>query len=213
MMKELSFIPRFNSDAIDNARTSANNQLEILQRLVEAHGETLTDAAEYQSKGADYKVKAREAECIAWLDKTKAPQYVRAQSIEAAINDLGAANLDYWESLTNRLVIRLGNSTLSPVVSLAKDVVIDSDGCWSVSPERIAAEKEKHRVTLDARQLADLAEFQSLFSAYTSFVAKGYPEARNMLAALIDFNDDEELARYVCSNYFSGKDTRLQKIE
>lgn len=212
-MKTISFIPSYENSRIEEARADANNSLATLQRVVEAHGETLQDAAEYQRLGWDYKINARKADCKKWLDTTKAPEYLYEDSIERAVADLGTVNLDYWKALSRRLVIRMGNSNLSPLINLTTDVVIDNDGMWSVSPEKVKAEKEKFRKTLTPREVEDLEEFRRLLDAFNAFVAKGYTEARNMLLNGNDKKDVESMAEYIYHNYFPGFDNREGKKE
>ena len=210
-MKTISFIPSFEDRRIEEARADVNNTLATLQRMVENHGETLQDAAEYQLRGWDYKINERKDDCKKWLDTTKAPAYLYEDSIRRAVADLGAENLDYWKALSGRLIIRMGNTNKSPQISLTTDVVIDDDGMWCVSPERIKEEKEKYRKTLTPREVEDMEEFRRLLDAFNSFVAKGYTEARNMLLNGNDKQDDQSMAEYIYHNYLPGYDNRVEK--
>ena len=210
--KQISFIPAWAQDSIVKQAAFANSQLSRLREFVLSHGETFANVLEYSARGSDYKVRVRVGECVAWLDKTNAPAYVRQQAIDSAVADLGADNLNYWNGLAPLLRVNLYNTTNSPTINLAHDVDVLPDS-WCVKKEWIDAKLEEYRVTLEDWQVSDMKDFIALGKLANKLDSHGYEVAALLNCRPGEFpgSVDEIDKETFTDLYDRNSDSRLSK--
>lgn len=197
--KQISFIPAWAQDSIVKQAAFANSQLSRLREFVLSHGETFANVLEYSARGADYKVRERKAECVAWLDKTNAPAYVRQQAIDSAVADLGADNLEYWRGLSSMLRVNLTNTTTSACINLAEDVEVSEDS-WTES------KLENCRITLSDEAVGDMEDFVQICRLAAKLDSHGYDMAQLLPSATMDITEvgnispEVFIAQYDCKH-------------
>ncbi len=194
--KDYSYIDSYAAQSVRDNEANANRELEALRKLMAEHGEALADAVEYQKRGADYKVKAVEAECEAWLKSTHAPAYLRADNMERARQSLGATTLAYYSQLATALQISFGRNKR---LDLNKDISVNADGSWRVAESYVNAQLEAGRVTLSDEMAADYERFLSLRREFLAFAALGYGQ----LCQTLPLTTAEEAAEDYPLQYFA----------
>lgn len=194
--KDYSYIDSFHAMAVRDNEAQANKALEALRKLMAEHGEALADAIEYEKRGADYKIKAVEDDCRAWLKSTHAPAYLHADNIERARQSLGAVALGYYAQLAKALQISFGRNNR---LYLSKDVAVSADGSWRVSERFVNAHLEAGRVTLSNEMAADYEAFLALRRDYMAFANLGY----NSLCSSLPYTTAEEAAQDYPLQYFA----------
>lgn len=193
--KQYTFISDIHRNNIERQAANANKQLESLRLFMELFGESISDAVAYQSKGADHKIKAVEAECIAWLESTNAPAYLYADSLQRARQSLGKDALEYYKSLATKINV---NFDLSTVIDLSKDVAINKDGSWQLSDRFINSKLEAGRFTFTEDMIADYETFNSLRRNFLNFAQRGYYQLCKELVANMD---DDPTAEYPLQDF------------
>lgn len=207
--KIYSYIDSNHTQEVYYNEAAATRKLEWLRLLMAAHGEALDEAIEYQKRGADYKIKAVEAECEAWLASTHAPAYLRADSLERARQSLGEDTLKYYQELATALQISFGSNKS---LELAKDIEVASNGSWYVKQSFIDAQLEAGRVTLNNQESADYETFLTLRRDFIKFGSLGYGNLCQALPLMLD----EDVAKdyplqYFVEAYDIQKDKRKMK--
>lgn len=203
--KQISFIPAWAQDSIVKQAAFANSQLSRLREFVLSHGETFANVLEYSARGADYKVRERKAECVAWLDKTNAPTYVRQQAIDSAVADLGADNLEYWRGLSPMLRVNLTNTTTSACINLAEDVEVSEDS-WRVKDSWTESKLGSCRITLSDEAVGDMEDFVQICRLAAKLDSHGYDMAQLLPSATMDItevgniNPEVFIAQYDCKH-------------
>lgn len=203
--KTYSYIDSVYAQEVYYNEADADRKLKWLRVLMAAHGEALNEAIEYQKRGADYKIKAVEAECEAWLASTHAPAYFRADSLERARQSLGEDTLKYYKELASALRISFGNNKS---LDLAKDIEVTSDGSWCVKQSFIDAQLEAGRVTLNNQESADYEKFLTLRREFIKFGSLGYGDLCQALPLMLD----EDVAKdYPLQSFVEAYDIRKDK--
>lgn len=193
--KNYSYIDSYKENAVRSEAARANSELEALRKLMAEHGEALADAIEYEKRGADYKIKAVEDDCRAWLKSTHAPAYLHADNIERARQSLGPVAIDYYTRLSKALQITFGGKRLS----LGSDIAVNADGSWSINKSIVHDRIEALRVSFSDEMAADYERFLALRRDYMAFANLGY----NSLCSSLPYTTAEEAAQDYPLQYFA----------
>lgn len=207
--KNYTFISAIHAKNVERNAAEANRKLNALRLLMAKHGEALPEAIEYQTRGADYKVKAVEAECEAWLKSTHAPAYLHTDNMERARQSLGAVALDYYRTLGDKINIYFDAHTR---LNLNSDVAVEADGAWRVSDSFINAQLETGRFTFPDEMAEDYEAFNTLRRAFLAFAGRGYWQLCRELADApeADASEDYPLQDF-CGMYEPEHDSRKMK--
>ena len=168
----VTYFPQYAEAHIKRTTDYINAQLSNLQTCVEAHGETWADVQTYVSRGADYHVNERLAECRAHLDKLGTPAYLRADAEQRAVDDLGAENVQYWKELARLLVIRESPTDTQPLSLL--DITDASGERWHVKQAWVDAKRKDFIVHVPQWVVDDFNLLQTANKALAKINASGY---------------------------------------
>lgn len=202
MKKEtVSYIPAVLCNYVRDQKETANRKLDILREYMNAHGEGWEDVCKYVERGWDYKIKERQSECLAHMNKLGFPAYLRTNQMQLAVDDLGVDNLAYWRGLPALMV--------APGVSLAEDVEVTQEG-WRVRDSWAKAIEESITRTLSEQAAEDWREANDLVNAIISMRDKGY-DVNSLLTDLQTWKTHGELSpEWIDTNYDPAEDMRLK---
>lgn len=207
--KKYTFISTLHAKNVKRNAAEANRKLEALRRLMAEHGEGFADAVEYQKRGADYKVKAVEAECEAWLKSSHAPAFLRADNMQRARLSLGADTLNYYKVLGDDINIYFDAST---VLNLIADIAVEANGEWRVSDSFIDSQLEAGRFTFPDEMAEDYEAFNTLRRAFLSFAERGYWQlCKEMLSDIGSDSTQDYPLQDFCGMYEAEHDRRKMK--
>lgn len=152
-MKKLSYISKFSYEVVRNQIGVHNAKLEKIRSVLAEKGEGVTEAIEYQKKGAGWKRKQVLAECEDWMNATNCPSYLREENRKKA-----------YESCDNEYISKVASAMYGLKLNLETEVEINSEGEWQVA-ERVANEMlESHRYTLTPEEVEAFRLYQELLS-------------------------------------------------
>lgn len=174
----ITLVPRASEMLLRDAIRQANSKLEALRNYVNAHGESWADVREYAAKGAGHKIERRKDECRQWLAATHAPQYMHEGTVAAAVADLGAENIKYWEGLGGYLDIIADGQPLD----LLADVDA-TDAAWTVSEKWVQARRKAATVAVPDRVMAERGTLEQLRSSAARLIERGMAYAVESLVA------------------------------
>lgn len=169
-----SYISSNHRQAVARNTKIAMERLAKLRNIVESRGETLKDLQEYERKGVYWKTDKVIRECKDWLNKTKAPQYLREDYIQKAKESIPVEEWEYYKSVNSWMSLRFGNLSSSPVVSINKDIEQGEDGNWRIKQSYIDEKIEEGRRYLNEREKKDMAGFLALLEQAKEFESRGY---------------------------------------
>lgn len=209
---ENSFIPQSSVALVDDAIFTANRCLDHLRSLMAEHGEGAEELKTYIQNGAEYRIRERKAEINAWMEANNMPHYARRRYLEDAIADLGADNVDYWKSLGKAMVVRYGNSSISPIIDLANDVDYSEDG-WRVSEAYRAERLRKVTVAIPDWMADDMKDIQAAIDAIDGLYRRGY-DLEDVMRWFVEFGKRIEVhPEDVYNSYCSARDERQKNEE
>ena len=127
-MKKLSYISKFSYEVVRDQIGVHNAKLEKIRSVLAEKGEGMTEAIEYQKKGAAWKRKQVLAECEEWMNATNCPSYLREENRKKA-----------YESCDNEYIAKVATAFSGLKLNLETEVEINSEGEWLVA-EKLADE-------------------------------------------------------------------------
>lgn len=159
----LSYIPPFSYQVVREEIGKHNDKLETIRKTLIIHGEGLSEAIEYQKKGAGWKRKQVLAECEEWMNATKCPEYLREDNRKRA-----------YESCDNEYIAKVASALYGLKLNLSTDVEITPEGEWQVA-QRIADDMlESHRYTLTPQEVEAFQLYQELLSIAQKLHERNY---------------------------------------
>lgn len=198
-LKKHSYLPMGSKARFEREETWANNILKELQRVVEEHGENLSDAVKYQKEGWDYKIKGKQRECETYLDKMEVPEYMREDFFNKAIESLGSENLRYFENIRDIFVnLKYDNTVNGKVVDLSNEVEI-REGKWVIKKSFMEAQKKAHIKRFTEEEEKDLSLFMAMCASIQAFEQRGYNPllVYKHWGKISDTNDEEFLEKFL----------------
>ena len=152
-MKKLSYISKFSYEVVRNQIGVHNAKLEKIRSVLAEKGEGMTEAIEYQKKGAAWKRKQVLAECEEWMNATNCPSYLREENRKKA-----------YESCDNEYIAKVATAFSGLKLNLETEAEINSEGEWQVA-EKLADEMlESHRYTLTPEEVEAYGLYQELLA-------------------------------------------------
>lgn len=162
-MKKLSYISKFSYEVVRNQIGVHNAKLEKIRSVLAEKGEGMTEAIEYQKKGAAWKRKQVLAECEEWMNATNCPSYLREENRKKA-----------YESCDNEYIAKVVTAFSGLKLNLETEVEINSEGEWLVA-EKLADEMlESHRYTLTPEEVEAYGLYQELLSIAKKLHERNY---------------------------------------
>ena len=162
-MKKLSYISKFSYEVVRNQIGVHNAKLEKIRSVLAEKGEGMTEAIEYQKKGAAWKRKQVLAECEEWMNATNCPSYLREENRKKA-----------YESCDNEYIAKVATAFSGLKLNLETEVEINSEGEWLVA-EKLANEMlESHRYTLTPEEVEAYGLYQELLAIAKKLHERNY---------------------------------------
>lgn len=162
-MKKLSYISKFSYEVVRNQIGVHNAKLEKIRSVLAEKGEGMTEAIEYQKKGAAWKRKQVLAECEEWMNATNCPSYLREENRKKA-----------YESCDNEYIAKVTTAFSGLKLNLETEVEINSEGEWLVA-EKLADEMlESHRYTLTPEEVEAYGLYQELLAIAKKLHERNY---------------------------------------
>lgn len=162
-MKKLSYISKFSYEVVRNQIGVHNAKLEKIRSVLAEKGEGMTEAIEYQKKGAAWKRKQVLAECEEWMNATNCPSYLREENRKKA-----------YESCDNEYIAKVVTAFSGLKLNLETEVEINSEGEWQVA-EKLANEMlESHRYTLTPEEVEAYELYQELLTIAKKLHERNY---------------------------------------
>lgn len=162
-MKKLSYISKFSYEVVRNQIGVHNAKLEKIRSVLAEKGEGMTEAIEYQKKGAAWKRKQVLAECEEWMNATNCPSYLREENRKKA-----------YESCDNEYIAKVVTAFSGLKLNLETEVEINSEGEWLVA-EKLADEMlESHRYTLTPEEVEAYGLYQELLAIAKKLHERNY---------------------------------------
>lgn len=162
-MKKLSYISKFSYEVVRNQIGVHNAKLEKIRSVLAEKGEGMTEAIEYQKKGAAWKRKQVLAECEEWMNATNCPSYLREENRKKA-----------YESCDNEYIAKVATAFSGLKLNLEKEVEINSEGEWLVA-EKLADEMlESHRYILTPEEVEAYGLYQELLAIAKKLHERNY---------------------------------------
>ena len=152
-MKNLSYISKFSYEVVRQQVGEHNAKLEKIRAVLAEKGEGMTEAIEYQKKGAAWKRKQVLAECEEWMNATNCPSYLREENRKKA-----------YDSCDNDYISKVATAFSGLKLNLETEVEVNSEGEWLVA-EKLADEMlESHRYTLTPEEVEAYGLYQELLA-------------------------------------------------
>ena len=162
-MKKLSYISKFSYEVVRNQIGVHNAKLEKIRSVLAEKGEGMTEAIEYQKKGAAWKRKQVLAECEEWMNTTNCPSYLREENRKKA-----------YESCDNEYIAKVATAFSGLKLNFETEVEINSEGEWQVA-EKLADEMlESHRYTLTPEEVEAYGLYQELLAIAKKLHERNY---------------------------------------
>lgn len=162
-MKKLSYISKFSYEVVRNQIGVHNAKLEKIRSVLAEKGEGMTEAIEYQKKGAAWKRKQVLAECEEWMNATNCPSYLREENRKKA-----------YESCDNEYIAKVATAFSGLKLNLETEAEINSEGEWQVA-EKLADEMlESHRYTLTPEEVEAYGLYQELLAIAKKLHERNY---------------------------------------
>ena len=162
-MKKLSYISKFSYEVVRNQIGVHNAKLEKIRSVLAEKGEGMTEAIEYQKKGAAWKRKQVLAECEEWMNTTNCPSYLREENRKKA-----------YESCDNEYIAKVATAFSGLKLNLETEAEINSEGEWQVA-EKLADEMlESHRYTLTPEEVEAYGLYQELLAIAKKLHERNY---------------------------------------
>lgn len=162
-MKKLSYISKFSYEVVRQQIGEHNGKLEKIRSVLAEKGEGMTEAIEYQKKGAAWKRKQVLTECEEWMNATNCPSYLREENRKKA-----------YESCDNEYIAKVATAFSGLKLNLETEVEVNSEGEWLVA-EKLANEMlESHRYTLTPEEVEAYGLYQELLSIAKKLHERNY---------------------------------------
>ena len=162
-MKKLSYISKFSYEVVRDQIGVHNAKLEKIRSVLAEKGEGMTEAIEYQKKGAAWKRKQVLAECEEWMNATNCPSYLREENRKKA-----------YDSCDNDYITKVATAFAGLKLNLETEVEVNSEGEWLVA-EKLANEMlESHRYTLTPEEVEAYGLYQELLSIAKKLNERNY---------------------------------------
>ena len=159
----LTFIPHISYGVVKDIVAEHNSKLDRVRKVLAEKGEGLTEAIEYQKKGAAWKRKKVLEDCESWMNATNCPNYLREEYRQKA-----------YASCDNDYIARVASALSSLRLDLAKDVEVTADGEWRVVqaiPDNLL---EARRYTLTEEEAEAFRLYQELLSIAEKLRERNY---------------------------------------
>lgn len=150
-IETLSFISKISRDFVKREIENHNAKLEHIRRTLADNGENLSDGVLYQHRGADWKRKEVIQGCKDYIERTKMPEYLQPQALQAA-----------HDSCNNIYIQKVHSAMFGLKLDLATEVEIAEDGKWVVAKSVADAMLEKERRVLDDDEVEAYHLYQDL---------------------------------------------------
>lgn len=147
----LSYISRISRDFVKRAIENHNTKLEYIRKTLAEGGEGFNKAVEYQKRGADWKRKEVIQGCRDYIERTKMPEYLQAQALQAA-----------HDSCNNAYIQKVHSAMFGLKLNLATEVEVTDSGEWVVAKNVADAMLEKERRVLDDDEVEAYHLYQDL---------------------------------------------------
>ena len=162
-MKNLSYISKFSYEVVRNQVGEHNAKLEKIRSVLAEKGEGMTEAIEYQKKGAAWKRKKVLADCESWMNSTNCPEYLRDDYRQKA-----------YASCDNDYITKVASALSSLRLDIEKDVEVTENGEWRVVqaiPDNLL---EARRYTLTEEEAEAFRLYQELLSIAEKLRERNY---------------------------------------
>lgn len=183
----IQFITNKKQEAIDEALLEINDRLQVIQRILNENGEgTLEHAAEYQTKGADFKRKESMAAVEKYFSSLKyLPQSEKVRIVKAAHAE---QNNEFIEELKNAISNLAPNrihdtvytntkesvSLKNVTLNFDKDVIENEAGEWVAAPAVVESIIKENQTTLTAEEEQELNLFKRFLALFKELDEKKY---------------------------------------
>ena len=143
-----SYIGEFSRKAVLRQVENTNENLAIIRKFMESHGETLQDLIRYSVDGWDYEINQRVEEMKKWLSENHAPDYLFEGSEQKAVESIGETRLEYLQKIGSVL----------PVMYDGKPINLNTDlnDNWELTEDFINTKLEERRIVLSDDEIEDL---------------------------------------------------------
>ena len=162
-MKNLSYISKFSYEVVRQQVGEHNAKLEKIRSVLAEKGEGMTEAIEYQKKGAAWKRKKVLAECEEWMNATNCPEYLRDDYRQKA-----------YASCDNDSIARIASALSSLRLDLEKDVEVIENGEWRVVQAIQDNLLESRRYTLTEEEAEAFGLYQELLTIAEKLRERNY---------------------------------------
>ncbi|MDD5855290.1 MAG: hypothetical protein PUC90_02990 [Prevotella sp.] len=167
-----SFIPYTLRGQARKMQSEANYRLSILKECLTRHNEGYQELFEYVQKGADFRIKQAEDECLKWCIAHQALPYMREQLLEDARANINPEIIEYAQELKPLLNISIENGKGQTVtIDFYKDI---NPQTWEVTPEWVQRQEKNLERELEDWQFEDYKEFKKVLKNLYDFSARGY---------------------------------------
>ena len=159
----LSYIPHISYGVVKDIVSEHNSKLDRVRKVLAEKGEGLTEAIEYQKKGAAWKRKQVLAECEEWMNATNCPSYLREENRKKA-----------YDSCDNEYISKVATAFSGLKLNLETEVEVNSEGEWRVVqaiPDNLL---EARRYTLTEEEAEAFRLYQELLSIAEKLRERNY---------------------------------------
>lgn len=159
----LTYIPHISYGVVKDIVSEHNSKLDRVRKVLAEKGEGLTEAIEYQKKGAAWKRKKVLADCESWMNSTNCPEYLRDDYRQKA-----------YASCDNDYITKVASALSSLRLDIEKDVEVTENGEWRVVqaiPDNLL---EARRYTLTEEEAEAFRLYQELLSIAEKLRERNY---------------------------------------
>lgn len=159
----LTYIPHISYGVVKDIVKEHHAKLDRIRKVLAEKGEGLSEAVEYQKKGAAWQRKKVLEDCESWMNATNCPNYLREEYRQKA-----------YASCDNDYIARVASALSSLRLDLAKDVEVTADGEWRVVqaiPDNLL---EARRYTLTEEEAEAFRLYQELLSIAEKLRERNY---------------------------------------
>ena len=179
----LTYIPHISYDVVRDIVKEHHAKLDRIRKVLAEKGEGLSEAVEYQKKGAAWQRKKVLEDCESWMNATNCPNYLREEYRQKA-----------YASCDNDYIARGASALSSLRLDLAKDVEVTADGEWRVVqaiPDNLL---ESRRYTLTEEEAEAFGLYQELLTIAEKLRERNYFITSSFAGEDCLFHQDSEEA-------------------
>lgn len=159
----LTYIPHISYGVVKDIVAEHHAKLDRIRKVLAEKGEGLTEAIEYQKKGAAWQRKKVLEDCESWMNATNCPDYLRDEYRQKA-----------YASCDNDYISKVASALSSLRLDLAKDVEVTESGEWRVVqaiPDNLL---ESRRYTLTEDEAEAFGLYKELLSIAEKLRERNY---------------------------------------